>query len=121
MNTDTYTLTMNSEFVATITGTAAREAALMGKKALIFGDAWFNSCPNVIQWNKDLTYEKILEYPIYDKDKILDYFINEMERFSIPGCQNLSAQLTFRSYLDDEFEESELKGVVNLMKKSFNI
>ena len=59
IKTDNFLLTKKSLFVSTITGTAAREAAIMGKKALIFGDAWFNECPNVFRWNSKLTFEKL--------------------------------------------------------------
>ena len=120
INTDTYSLTKNSLFVATITGTAAREAAIMGKKALIFGDAWFNKCPNVFSWNKQLTFDKILNHKLCKKDEILNYLKNEMKQYSIVGCQNPSSQNIFKSYINKEFKEAELNGVYNLMKKFFS-
>lgn len=43
---DSYELTKNSELVVTVSGTAAYEAALMGKKALCFGPTFFSSLKN---------------------------------------------------------------------------
>ena len=119
IKTDNYLLTKNSLFVSTITGTAAREAAIMGKKALIFGDAWFNECPNVFRWNSKLTFQKIMDKKISNKDDIFDYLSNQMVKFSIPGCQNPSSQKVFLNYLNDEFLQSEFEGIYKLMNMFF--
>ena len=52
IDTNSIELTKNALFIATITGTAALEASILGKKALTFGSTWFPNCPNVISWNK---------------------------------------------------------------------
>ena len=77
--------------MATITGTSV-EAAIMGKKALIFGDAWFEKCPNVFTWHRGLTFNEIINEKIYTKEDILKYLKNQMEEYSIPGCQNPSSE-----------------------------
>ncbi len=116
IETDTYSLTKSSLFVATITGTAAREAAIMGKKALIFGDAWFNKCPNVFSWSEGLTFEQIMEQQLCNKEEILKYLINQMQEYSVPACQNPSSQKIFKNYLNKDFYKAEFNGIYELMK-----
>ena len=120
INSDTYSLTMNSLFVATITGTAAREAAIMGKKALIFGDSWFNGCPNVFSWNENLTFDQIISSEVKTKKSILNYLKYQMDEFGIPGCQNPSSQKIFKNYLTKEFNSSEFNGVYKLIENFLN-
>jgi len=120
VDSDTYALTKNSLFVATITGTAAREAAIMGRKALIFGDAWFNDCPNVFSWNKDLTFQKIMNEKVQTRESILNYLEYQLENFSIPGFQNPSSQKLFKNYQNKEFESAEFRGIYKLMKTFIN-
>lgn len=48
-NTNTFELTEKSKGVATIAGTAAWEAILRGKPALVFGYPWFMHAPGVIR------------------------------------------------------------------------
>ena len=116
INTDTYLLTKASIFVATITGTSAREAAIMGKKALIFGDAWFEKCPNVFTWHRGLTFNEIINEKIYTKEDILKYLKNQMEEYSIPGCQNPSSERLFKKYINKDFTKAEFNGVYKLIE-----
>ncbi|MBU1895912.1 capsular biosynthesis protein [Patescibacteria group bacterium] len=51
LDTDTYKLLELSQVTATVTGTAAWEAALRLKPALIFGDIWFQDCPSIFKVN----------------------------------------------------------------------
>ena len=101
-------------FVSTITGSLGNEAAIFGKRSLIFGDAWYLGMPNVIRWKEDLTYKKIMEYSLSSHNKILNYFLGELDANYIVGCQNTSAENRFKSYIDSEFRESELSGLFYL-------
>ena len=92
----------------------------MGKKALIFGDAWFDQCPNIISGTEKLTFEKIMNMKISNKDDIFDYLNNQMVKFSIPGCQNPSSQKVFLNYLNDKFLQSEFEGIYKLMNIFLN-
>jgi hypothetical protein len=47
ITSDSYKLIQNSQFVATITGTAGWEALRMGKKVLLYGDAWYKDLTGV--------------------------------------------------------------------------
>lgn len=57
-----------AQFTATITGTAGWETINMGKKALVFGQAWYMSLPGVIPYRPDLTFEEILSYDYSDDE-----------------------------------------------------
>lgn len=65
---NTYDLIKNSQFVATITGTAGWEAISGGKNAVVFGRAWYNALPGVFQYSKDLQLEDIINYQIDHND-----------------------------------------------------
>ena len=58
---DTYWLMENSQFVATITGTAGWEAITGGKACLVFGLAWYRSLPGAVGYSKDIRISDILE------------------------------------------------------------
>ncbi len=57
---DTRALTLNANFVATITGTVGWEAICQGKPALVFGNAWYRKLPGVTEWSDQLTYQEIV-------------------------------------------------------------
>lgn len=61
---DTYDLTKNCIFVATITGTAGWEAISGGKNTLIFGNAWYKKLPGVFFYTANFKLEDILNYKI---------------------------------------------------------
>lgn len=56
----TFDLIRNALFVATISGTAGYEAALMGKGAIHFGVAWYATLPGVFRWQGPETVQKAL-------------------------------------------------------------
>lgn len=69
-NTNTYDLIRNSEFVATITGTAGFEAISGGKPVLVFGLAWYRSLPGVTIYNSDTALKDIFtEFTVEDVKK----------------------------------------------------
>lgn len=109
----------NSIFVATITGSAAFESAIMGKQSLVFGDTWFKGCPNVTLWDGNLTFNEIVEKEVSSPDDIVDFLLNEEELYSVPGCQNISAQKKFRNYLNENFSKVEFKGISHLLENFF--
>lgn len=120
INQSSLELIENSVFVATITGSAAFESAAMGKKALIFGDTWFNGCPNVIRWEAHITFDDMVIGEILCTNKIIDFLLTEKRLYGVPGCLNPSAQRRAAHYLNDSFFKSELKGVVHLLERFFS-
>ena len=69
-NEDSLKMIRQSLFVSTISGSVALESAILGKIALIFGDSWFNDCPNVVNFHPDLTFTDLQEYEIKDSEMI---------------------------------------------------
>jgi len=53
-DTNTSSLAKNSQIVATVTGTAAWEAIQLGKPAITFGRAWFNSIPGIMKFDAQM-------------------------------------------------------------------
>jgi len=72
-----------SQFVATVTGTAGWEGICVGKKALVFGNAWYIKLPGVFNYNKGVLLEEILEYQI-DRGR-LENAVTDLLRVSYPG------------------------------------
>lgn len=56
---NTHELTAASEFVATISGTAAWEAVISGKPALLFGVSWMVGMPGINRFHDGLDYATI--------------------------------------------------------------
>lgn len=61
---NTHTLTDKALFVCTITGTVGWEAVVKGKKALIFGNTWYQSFPGIFKYGSDTSYDEIINYQI---------------------------------------------------------
>jgi hypothetical protein len=120
MGIHSMTLIKNSVFVSTITGSLGNEAAILGKRALIFGDAWYGGMPNVVQWKEGLTYEDVLIDPIKSPEQIIEHFINQFDTNYILGCHNTSGESRFRSYLNFEFRKLESEELFALFAELFN-
>lgn len=61
---NTFKLIEKSQFVATITGTAAWEAISGGKPALIFGNIWFENLTGIFKYSKDFKLDNLLNFKI---------------------------------------------------------
>ncbi len=119
VDTDSIDMIKNSVFIATISGTAAVEASIMGKKALVFGDTWFHGCPNVFKWSDELTFETILSSRVYESDDILDFLKKQKNQFAVSGCQNISEQRRYPFSKKQDFLDEEFMGVKHLLEKFF--
>lgn len=88
VSTSTYALIEKAEAVATVTGTAAREAVFRGKPALVFGNVWFMYCDGIFRVGsvasaKD-AFQKIQNGYAPDKQKVLN-FLAAFDRVSFRG------------------------------------
>lgn len=110
-------LIRNSRFVSTITGSLGNEAAINGKKALIFGDAWYRDMPNVIRWREGLTHNDILSRPVHTHEEVLQQLVDQLENEQIAGCHNTSGEDRFRTYLTPEFRELEAGAFYRVMSE----
>ena len=118
-DTDSLELIKSSIFVATIAGSVSFESAIMGKQSLIFGDTWFNGCPNVSLWNASLSFEDIINKKIFNPNEIIEFLLTEYELYAVPGCQNISCQKKFAKYLNKNFHKEEFEGISGLLKEFF--
>jgi len=116
-STSSMELIRNALFVSTITGSLGNEAAIQGKKALIFGDSWYRGMPNVIKWHEGLTFDQIMSHPSHSADDVLEQLVGQLESEQIAGCHNTSGEDRFRSYLTPEFRDLEASGLFDVMRE----
>ena len=105
----------NALLTASITGTASLEAAINGKKSIIFGNAWFKGCPNVYEFNELRCYDFIINQEIRRVDEINKFFKDQMKDYCIPANQNFSAELRNNSLIQEKFNQDQLEGVEALI------
>lgn len=101
IKTNTYDLTKNCQFVATITGTAGWEAITGGKNVLTFGYAWYNNLPGVFKFEERENVSEILEYKI-NHDELQQKF-NELSKRLVRGYVDKE----FINYSDQPFDGKE--------------
>ena len=118
-NTNTYDLIRNSEFVATITGTAGFEAISGGKPVLAFGLAWYRGLPGVTIYNSntalkdiftDFTVEDVKEEYEKLKQNMIDGVVAEecLQHVEIDYDKNCGVVYSF---LRDMIKENEVENV----------
>ena len=100
-DTDSTDLIAGSNLVATITGTVGIEAALMEKRCLVFGDAWYNGCPNTLKVTTDTTMYDINKMAKKPSKDVLS-FLEELLSYSILGFHNSSFEKLHPEYVDDK-------------------
>lgn len=118
---DSISLIRKSLFVSTITGSLANEAAILGKPALIFGDAWFLGMPNVIKWSDGLKYSDITSREIANCDDIKTWLLNEYQNYYAIGCHNTSGEQRFAAFLNERFRRVELNEFHQVFKNLFDL
>ena len=115
-NIDSLELIRRSSFTASISGSVAFEAALLGKRSLVFGDTWYEGCPNITKWRDTLLFEEFIANPVSNTGKIKKFLIEQKNLYCVAGCQNISAQKRFRNFLNKDFEKEELVGVTQIIE-----
>jgi hypothetical protein len=119
---DTFDLIRNSTLVATITGSVAIEAALVGKVGLVFGRTWYEGCPNTIKWNRDLTFEDLTSLKIQDEEKITNFLIDKFKMHGVSGFINPSLHKYFSPKWDAtkvyENQKIEIKNIIKIFFKN---
>jgi len=113
-------LIKNSLFIATITGSVAIEASILGKKSLAFGKPWYMGCPNTFIWDGDITYNQLIHSPLEPISNVFDFLKNLKEMYSVPGFINGSQRNHFKHYVDDEFELTQTQSIYSLLEELFN-
>ena len=119
-NENSIKLILNSIFTATICGSVGLEAAILGKKSLVFGKSWYSGCPNTINWSKNLSYDEIINFKTCEDIELIEnFFINLKNNFSIPSIQNGHQRKMFANLINEDFEISQTTNLKNLMEHFF--
>lgn len=87
LETNTYELIKNCQFVATISGTAGWEAISGGKKTVIFGKAWYRFLPGVFYYSEELSLNMVLSYEL--KHAELEAQLAVLMKKAAPGIVNV--------------------------------
>ena len=87
--------------------------------------------PNTFIWNENLDFKTFINKKQYGQSKILDFFIDLKDNYSVPGFINSSQRKHHKSYADtkdgslyigfNDFEEAQNEGVYRLLKSLFYI
>lgn len=94
-----------AEFVTCITGTAALEAALVGRKGVVFGTPWFYRLPGVHLFHELPNYKKFAKLEPVTIDAMLSSAISTVSKYSIPGCISVSQDNYYRQKFGPKFAE----------------
>jgi len=116
---NSFDLMANSQFVATITGTAGWEALLHEKVCVVFGKAWYQNFSGVIKYRDNLTLNDILDTKV-DKGRLeIDY--NNLLLKSANGIVDRGYIQNYSEYSDaknrDYLIDSLRKIITNLFLK----
>lgn len=85
LSINTRSLVEHSVFVASQTGTACLEAACLRKKAVLFGDVWFSSLPNVHRFSEIPSYDQFCSLVASESEAVADEVVEWICRHGIFG------------------------------------
>ncbi|MES0879088.1 hypothetical protein [Roseibium sp. SCP14] len=107
-----------ASITATISGTAALEAALIGKKSLLFGHSWFSGCPNVANFDRHIDLPKFIAEPANDPSDVREFLRNRFVTYTFPGYQNPSQKKLYPNIADDpKYQHLEIEGLLHSVAK----
>lgn len=104
MSIPSRTLIESSVFVATQTGTAALEAALMQKKSLVFGVPWFLGIPNIHSYEDVNAFEDLIGKKTFDKSTVEKGILKYVYNYALPACVNPSGESGFKKKYGELFD-----------------
>lgn len=113
INIPSWKLQSSAMFTCTITGTAALEAAINGKPALLLGYPWFRGCPGITTLDDSTTVESITRNTV-PLEKIRYFLHHLLESHSIFGVINPSNEKYFSNYFSSDLARAdELTGIAD--------
>jgi len=101
LGTSSAELIEHSEFVCCLTGTAALESALVGKKGIVFGAPWFYSVPGIHVFQNIRSYDAFVSAPTFSLDEVCAAVVKALPTYSIPGSPATSQQAYFKQKFGD--------------------
>ena len=118
-NENSIKLVLNSVFIATITGTVALEAAILGKSTLYFGNAWYRGLPNTISIKEKPTYISMVNSIILNSEDISKFLIRIFENHSVLAFMNYSQKEFFKKDYADLIASNNDRDLYYLMEEFF--
>lgn len=113
---DSIDLIRGCEAVATITGSVALEAALMGKRAIVFGKAWYEGCPNTFLWETLGGYDELCATELESPSSIAAFLKSLVANYGIPMINNGGGLNYYRKeWYSDKFLQCQHKEMTSLI------
>ena len=117
-NENSIRLILNSIYVATITGTVALEASVLGKKTLYFGNPWYRGLPNTFSIKENPNHNLLINSKINDPENISEFLNSIFENYSVLAFMNYSQKEFFKNEYSD-LVQSNNKNLYRLMENFF--
>lgn len=105
---DPFILIDKADVIATTGGTAALEAAARGKNTLLFGDAWFRSCPGMTRVRTQADVKRFFASP--PKPPTREDFENYLEQIKAASFEGMA------DYPPDDYPMDPQKNLDNLTR-----
>ena len=82
ISADNKSVMKNARFLATVAGMAGWEAIRTGKKALVFGNAWYRKLPGAFEYSEKTTYSHIVSthHNFQDLEKAVGSLANQAHK-----------------------------------------
>lgn len=112
---NTYDLIKNSEFVATIAGTAGWEAISGGKCVLVFGLAWYRKLPGVFEYDKTCSVNEIISYKIKHED--LEKSYNDLINKAYTGVLECGYEVEIEGYTHETNNDFLYQAFKSILEK----
>lgn len=107
--------------VATITGTVALEGAALGKRALVFGNAWFRGAPNTVAFAPGFDWAAFAATPVADRAALRDWLHARLQAAVMPGTVNPSNERYFAAwYADGTLAAAELETLTAALQEALS-
>jgi hypothetical protein len=97
---DPLQLLRDAILTATVTGTAALEAACLGRRALVLGHPWFEGCPGIDSYSKQWHFGHAVQTAGPDLTDVVDFLSNLVDSAGVFGFSNPSAAPFHPRYLE---------------------
>ena len=112
---NTYDLIKNSQFVATIAGTAGWEAISGGKNVLVFGLAWYRKLPGVFEYKDNHSLDDIMDFEIDHEE--LNNAYNQLISKSYIGVLKCGAERNVPDYSSEKNNEYIYSAMKKILSK----
>ena len=112
---NTYDLIKNSQFVATIAGTAGWEAISGGKNVLVFGLAWYRKLPGVFEYKDNHSLDDIMDFEIDHEE--LNNAYNQLISKSYIGVLECGAERNVPDYSSEKNNEYIYSAMKKILSK----